>query len=125
MGAVLGGAVFLAVFLGGGGYGLVRAFLFAGRAQQVPGVITGHRSASPIVYFDTLDGRRVRSRSRLRTKPARFHVGERVTVLYDPRDPGKAIVRGWRGSRLIVLLILLFLFIGLVGVAVTSYVVVG
>lgn len=115
-----------AVFLAVGGGGLVRAWFFARRAREVPGIVAGQRRSlmsgggagrtgyTPVLQFTTEDGRQWRTSTRMATSPARYKAGEQVTVLYDPNDPDEAVVKGCRGAGLFLALLVLLFLIGLV-----------
>ncbi|WP_197520965.1 DUF3592 domain-containing protein [Bradyrhizobium icense] len=48
---------------------------------------------TPIVRFDTIDGRTVEFQSGLRTNPPLYRTGQEVSVVYDPGVPESAAVR--------------------------------
>jgi hypothetical protein len=49
---------------------------------------------TPLVRFQTAEGRTVEFQSSLRTNPPAYHTGQTVSVLYDPEEPHSAAIRG-------------------------------
>jgi hypothetical protein len=49
---------------------------------------------TPIVRFETIDGRTVEFQSGLRTNPPAYRAGQQVSVVYDPGVPESAAIRG-------------------------------
>jgi hypothetical protein len=49
---------------------------------------------TPIVRFESLDGRTVEFQSGLRTNPPAYRAGQEVPVVYDPSVPESAAIRG-------------------------------
>jgi hypothetical protein len=49
---------------------------------------------TPIVRFESLDGRTVEFQSGLRTNPPAYRAGQEVPVVYDPGVPESAAIRG-------------------------------
>jgi Protein of unknown function (DUF3592) len=100
---VISGVVSLAVALGV----LVAAMVtwnttnnFVQNAVSVPGTVTGlaqerddHNESTlyaPVFAFTTQDGRTQSVTSGVYSHPADYHVGDRVTVLYNPAEPSSA-----------------------------------
>lgn len=113
---ILGVAVIIA--------GVVQAakyIAFVRRGQNVPGVVAGLRgkpgaaegvpSYQPTLHFVTLDGREVRTKMRVASFPAPAKPGERVTIVYDPRDPSNAEIKN-KGWLFLVVLVLAFFVLG-------------
>lgn len=102
--------VFLLIGLGllaGGGYAASRTVAFLGTAASVEGTVVelvesvsrdsdGHRSRTyrPTVEFQLGSGETRTFTSSMGSSPPAYDVGERVTVLYDPQDPGDARLQG-------------------------------
>lgn len=102
----LGLGLFLAaaVLLGVAGWLAADNLRFAERAARAPGEVVelvtsrgskGGTLYSPIVRWQPLEGEPRTLRSRTASSPAAFTVGERVTVLYDPEDPGEARIQAF------------------------------
>lgn len=122
---ILGAAVLVA--------GLVQAakyIVFRSRAQRVSGTVAGLRgkpgtaegvpSYQPILHFTTLEGREIRTKMRVASFPAPAKPGERVTVVYDPRNPSTAEIKG-KGWLFLLVLVFAFFVLGfaLLGVGLT------
>jgi hypothetical protein len=55
----------------------------------------GHPAdAFPVVRFHLPDGQPVEAQSTWGSRPARLHEGDRVDILYDPRDPTRVRLPG-------------------------------
>jgi hypothetical protein len=71
---------------------------------------------TPIVRFETIDGRTVEFQSGLRTNPPAYRAGQEVTVVYDPGVPESAAIRGvlslWLMPIILVFIGSIFLAIG-------------
>lgn len=107
-----------AVFLVGLGKGLVASLARRCRSVRVTGVITdlhalqpyagtpasGRRRTqyAPVLEFQTLDGRRVQTESRVSSNPPVGEPGQRVRIGYDPDDPADAYVDTVPGSGLLL-----------------------
>lgn len=50
---------------------------------------------APLVKFRSFDGIMVEFQSTLRSNPPAYHTGQTVTVLYDPKAPNSAEIRGF------------------------------
>lgn len=106
-------------------------------AQPAPGVVTDLRyrpgrgdssgSYHPVLRFTTADGRQVDTESMYGRSPARARAGDRVTVLYDPADPTRAVLGDTVGGGCLgtafVLFGLSFTVLGLAVGGVLAYVV--
>lgn len=76
----------------------VRAIRFIDKSHIADGVVIKVRSVpyenwetfSPVVRFETDDGRALSFTDPMSKFPAEFEVGERAQVLYDPHDPHRA-----------------------------------
>ncbi|GAA0989967.1 DUF3592 domain-containing protein [Nocardiopsis tropica] len=108
---------------------LVRSARLRLRGVRVPGVVSGPlaRSAgNPVAVsftFTTREGGRVLARQRFSTSPNLLRLGQRVTVVYDPRAPERAEVAGAVGQ---VVAPVLFLCAGVVfGALATLFLVAG
>lgn len=65
--------------------------------QTSPGVVVELvRGCRPMVEFSTPTGEPVRFTGRVCSKPPAYAVGDAVTVRYDPAEPGKAGLDGFR-----------------------------
>lgn len=94
------GSVFLVI---GAGFGWFSWSLLS-VAQRAEGTVVrlvsnqaldyDHSSVAPVVEFH-IEGERHEFRSWLSTSPPQFDVGEKVTVLYDPRDPQHARIESF------------------------------
>ena len=94
------GAVFLAI---GAGFGWFSWSLLA-VAQRAEGTVirlspnqaqaNNRGKVAPVVEFH-IEGERHEFQSWLSTSPPQFDVGEKVTVLYDPRDPQHARIESF------------------------------
>jgi Protein of unknown function (DUF3592) len=49
---------------------------------------------TPLVRFQTAQGRTIEFQSSLRTNPPAYRAGQTVPVLYDPEEPQSAAIRG-------------------------------
>jgi hypothetical protein len=49
----------------------------------------------PVVRFDAANGQKIIFESSTGTSPAAYEVGERVTIVYDPREPGNASIESF------------------------------
>lgn len=86
------------------------------RAQAV--VVGMHRSVGglggaapqyryhPILKFTTTEGREIQARTNLGTSPPAAREGQRVTAVYDPRDPEKVEIAGKGGISLAITVVL-------------------
>lgn len=121
------------VFAGAFGGDLLKYVIWRRRAERVPGRVTElHRRLggsrgdrpqmrySPILEFTTRDGRDIRTRLNVGTKPAPAKTGEQVTVVYDPRSPEHADIAGKGWLRLSLLILGTLLGVSLVGVFVAT-----
>lgn len=131
--------VLSAAFLVGLGKGLVANLARRRRSVRVTGVITdlhavepyvgtptsGQRRTqyAPVLEFQTLDGRRIRTESRVSSNPPVGEPGQRVQIGYDPDDPTEAYVDTVPGSGLLLyaggLVIAGIVFVVAVGVLVS------
>lgn len=76
----------------------VRTIRFIDKSHQADGVVIKFRKVpfenyetfSPVVRFETGDGRALSFTDPISGYPAKFEVGERAQVLYDPQDPHRA-----------------------------------
>ncbi|MEV0201892.1 DUF3592 domain-containing protein [Nonomuraea sp. NPDC050691] len=111
--------------------GMVDGRRFARRAQRVPGVVSDVRTTfagrgehlrarhRPVLTFTTVDGREITTEARTTSE---LGVGNATDVLYDPRDPTRAVpaesVGGGHGgivAGLIAVVIGLAFFAGVSG----------
>lgn len=95
------GALFAAI----GGIWLARQWWFIRHAALAGGVITAldeRESAStddtstlyyPVVRFQTATGQEIVSQSTTGSRPTPFHVGQAVTIYYDPANPADARIQ--------------------------------
>jgi hypothetical protein len=77
----------------------------------------GHgRSYAPVVRFKTSSGEEVEFAASLSTNPASYSVGDKVSVLYDPRRPGNAdvdsVASRWFGVVVLIILGIVFATFG-------------
>jgi len=87
---------------------------------RVEGVVTGMVESSdndgttyaPIVQFSTPGGRTYEFQSDTYSSPPQYEIGERVSVLYPPADPRKAVVSGANN-----LIMIIFAIIGITDLA--------
>lgn len=81
---------------------------------------------TPLVRFETLDGKRIEFQSSLRTNPPAYHAGQVVPILYDPAAPHSAAIKGlfplWLTSMVLCFVGGIFLVVGTTMVAVSSHV---
>jgi len=79
---------------------------------------------TPLVRFQTADGRTVEFQSSLRNNPPGYHTGQAVSVLYDPEEPHSAAIRGvlsiWLLPIVLSFLGSIFLAIGTILVVVSD-----
>lgn len=76
----------------------VRAIRFIDKSHQADGVVIklrkvpfeNYETFSPVVRFETGDGRALSFTDPTSGYPAKFEVGERAQVLYDPDNPHRA-----------------------------------
>jgi len=65
----------------------------------------GSITYKPVVAYEAANGRSLRFTASFSSKPAPYRVGERVEVLYAPRDPSDARIRGfsslWLGPTIL------------------------
>jgi Protein of unknown function (DUF3592) len=124
----LGRYLFIGVFsitglglLGGGLYAAWHTRQFLQIAVKAPGVVTENvwqRStvpnkrgdyvsyAYPRIEFETEDGRYTSVLlSDIGTNPATYRVNQRITVLYDPRDPRYASIQSFESAWFVPLLL--------------------
>jgi hypothetical protein len=106
------------------------AAAFAATAARAPGVVVdvpvGPPDASapsgstslffPVVRFTAADGRTHESPTREGSRPAAAAVGERVTVLYDPADPGHVDLEGRQPQGVTTVLLVLAALVAVAGV---------
>jgi hypothetical protein len=99
---------------------------FAGRAERVDGRVVdvvregvrpGERggSYSSTFHFTTRDGRSFVARASVRSTTPRYRAGEKVSVLYDPRDPETAVIDSF-ADRYFLLIVLLPIGVGFAAV---------
>ncbi|MFG3596108.1 DUF3592 domain-containing protein [Bradyrhizobium sp. RDI18] len=73
---------------------------------------------TPIVRFDTIDGRTVEFQSGLRTNPPLYRTGQEVPVVYDPGVPESAAILGvlplWMMPIILAFIGSIFLFVATV-----------
>lgn len=130
-------ALLFGLFLGGSAaIELLKYTGFRRRAQRTSGVVVGFRTSTsrgggprpktmyhPILEFTTQDGRHVKSSPKAGTNPPIARDGDRVTVVYDPREPDQVEVggKGWiRPTLLVVGAVLGFFFVVVFFVGVAS-----
>ena len=77
-----------------------------------PGDSTG--MYCPVFQFMTKDGRTIRVTSKIRSSSPSFHRGDKVTVLYDPKNPDNAAIQSFLD------LYFMPMVFGLIGVGFTS-----
>lgn len=81
---------------------------------------------SPVVRFERADGRSHEFQSGLRTNPPAYHAGQTVTVVYDPRAPESAVIRGmlslWLTSIILGFIAMIFVAVGTAMIAMSNYV---
>ena len=73
----------------------------------------------PVVKFTAVSGTEFEIHASVRTEPPRHKVGDRVTIAYDPADPGSGDIAGTETLGLILLLLLGIPFL-LAGIGVLS-----
>jgi Protein of unknown function (DUF3592) len=61
---------------------------------------TGSGLSFPVVRYRTGEGREVTFTAAQGARPAAYHPGEEVTVVYDPRRPDRARIAGAQGMLL-------------------------
>jgi hypothetical protein len=80
---------------------------------------------SPIVRFETADGRTHEFQSGLRTNPPAYRTGEVVSVVYDPAVPGAATIRGvlslWLMPIILAFIGTIFIAIGAAMIAMSNW----
>jgi hypothetical protein len=80
---------------------------------------------SPVVRFERADGRTHEFQSGLRTNPPAYYAGQAVTVVYDPRAPDSAVIRGvlslWLTSIVLGFIATVFLAVGTAMIAMSNY----
>ncbi|MGB8261715.1 MAG: DUF3592 domain-containing protein [Terracidiphilus sp.] len=114
------------------GFQAWRISRFVERSEFAQGTVTalepvskaGNRDAdrnvtyAPVFTFSTKDGKTVSVLSRTSSNPPAFHLGDRVTVLYDPANPEEArIDRLWQLWSLPLIFAALGLFLYLMSAA--------
>jgi len=78
----------------------------------------GRRSSSlfPVVTYTTRENHEIKFVSSFGSTPAKYKIGEKVTVLYDPRDPNEAQIEGymeqWFAPTVLMGMSFIFLAIG-------------
>ncbi len=81
---------------------------------------------SPVVRFERADGRSHEFQSGLRTNPPAYYAGQTVTVVYDPRAPESAVIRGvlslWLTSIILGFIATIFVAVGTAMIAMSNYV---
>ena len=81
---------------------------------------------SPVVRFERADGRSHEFQSGLRTNPPAYYAGQAVTVVYDPRAPESAVIRGvlslWLTSIILGFIATIFVAVGTAMIAMSNYV---
>ncbi len=97
--------VIAAIPLGLGGYFYVRTQRFVSSAERAEGTVVamaGSQTQAPVVAFTDGTGTPHRITSSVSSSPPAHVVGEKVTVLYDPLDPGSArldsFIQLWLGA---------------------------
>ncbi|RAY14119.1 hypothetical protein DPM19_17765 [Actinomadura craniellae] len=112
---------------------LIRNNAFTARAVRVPGVVVGgRRERGPIrdsmgtYHFPTVRYRTLEGAELERTSPAgrggyRFREGADVTVMYEPADPGRFVVREMHTAEMVTAIIMTVfgIFLGLFGLLFT------
>lgn len=78
-----------------------------------PGDSTG--MYNPVFQFMTKDGRTIRSSSNLRSSSSSYHKGDKVTILYDPKNPEDAAIQSFME------LYFDFMVLGLIGIVFTGF----
>ena len=80
---------------------------------------------SPVVRFERADGRTHEFQSGLRTNPPAYYAGQAVTVVYDPRAPESAVIRGalslWLTPIILGFIATIFFAIGIAMIAMSNY----
>jgi hypothetical protein len=80
---------------------------------------------SPVVRFERADGRSQEFQSGLRTNPPAYYAGQAVTVVYDPRAPDSAVIRGvlslWLTSIILGFIATVFVAVGTAMIAMSNY----
>ena len=102
-------AFFVMPFLSIGVYELYKAEQMLHEFAQADGTIVGNsysisRTASgdeggayyPIVEFEIADGGKIRFTDGIGSLPPDYEVGERIKILYDPKNPQTARVYSWK-----------------------------
>lgn len=101
----------------------VRTAAFLADAGRVEGVVVGLDEDDDVyraeVAYD-VEGRTFELTDRMATNPPRYDVGERVTVLYDPADPGDARLDARFGYWLETIFGVVALALAVAGVAVLA-----
>lgn len=62
----------------------------------------------PKVQFTTESGRSIELVGRVASRPARYKIGERVRVLYNPHNPGEAHLNSFVGLWFVTLMLIFF-----------------
>lgn len=94
-------------------------------AQTEEGLrLSPKRRSRPQVEFTAENGRTVKIIGRVASRPARYQIGERVSVLYNPADPADAQINSfvelWFVTLMLVGFGLLTLVMGAMGWALSS-----
>lgn len=109
----------------GAGYSVWSTKAWLARAVEAPGTVIEMLRVrdsedkgflfTPIVRFETIDGRTVEFQSGLRTNPPAYRTGQEVSVVYDPGVPESAAIRGvlslWLMPIILAFVGSIFLFI--------------
>jgi Protein of unknown function (DUF3592) len=111
--AIGAGLIWLAHRLRHGGDRLVRA-----ASATVVGLDwRGHPAdAFPVVRFHLPGGEAVEARSSWGSRPPRLQEGDRVEILYDPRDPTRIRLAGEETAGAFLTVALIFAGVGFLGV---------
>ena len=107
-------------------------WLYQGRAVEIAayqpavGVIVGshvnteggRKMFAPIIRFESNDGESVEFKSRTFSRPPRFEIGDEIEIVYDPKDPARAMIDNFVVRYLTAIVIAIFawaiLILGLV-----------
>lgn len=80
---------------------------------------------SPVVRFERADGRVHEFQSGLRTNPPAYYAGQAVTVVYDPRAPELAVIRGvlslWLTPIILGFIATIIVAVGTAMIAMSNY----
>jgi hypothetical protein len=80
---------------------------------------------TPVVRFQTADGRTIEFQSGLRTNPPAYRAGQAVSVLYDPEEPQSAAIRGvlslWLTPIIVGFIGTIFLAVGIAMIAMSNW----